>query len=217
MVKTKRIISVIICSIWTLMMLFCNVSCIGVETYLEGKTYNSVEELHEDLVTTMKIEANIDDADTFVRELIYYFQIEDIIAVLSTQSMDADSEIIQNELYVYFVRETNNKYELLTPIYGWGQWAEIKLGYEYTLGGNYHYYANVKINNKEQSICFLYKDINETKSVYFDGKKTNEIEMTNPFDGTQFFLCYGISEVASFWHIINNPWSIEKMHTIELR
>ena len=189
----KKIICVITCSILILMITFGNVSCAAKDTYLEGKTYNSVEELHEDLIATMKQEAT-DEEDYFPREIFKYFSIEDVIAVLSTYSKTADIEIVQNELFVYFVKEINGQYKLLTPIGESEQYAIIKLGYEYTLSGNYQFYAELKVNNEKKSIYFLYKKIDETRILFVNSKASNELEMTNPFDGTQFILCYGIAK-----------------------
>ena len=127
---TKKISCVITCSILIIIIMFGNVSCAAIyQTYLDGKTYNSIEELHEDFIATMKQEATGEE-DYFPREIVKYFPIEDVIAVVMTFSKNAYSDkLVQNELFVYFVKEINNQYELLTPILGLGLWTIIQLGY----------------------------------------------------------------------------------------
>ena len=53
--------------------------------------------------------------------------------------------------------------------------------------------------------------------MFFDGMKTKEIEMTNPFDGTEFLLCYGLSDPDNFFTYLNHFWDIGERHELELK
>ena len=134
---------------------------------------------------------------------------------LSTYSSTKTGALEENTLFVQFAKKKGNEYYLLTPKAGFGQFAELRISDEYTLGGNYWYYANVRINGVKKSICFLYKDINEEKKIYFDSIETKEIEICNPFNKESFYICYAISYYDSLFDKVFKNY--EKRHIVELK
>ena len=184
------------------------------DTYLDGKEYDSIEELHADLIETMNNKAS-DSEDFWIKDLITYFEIEDIVDFVSTYSSSRDHEIEENELFVQFAKRENEKYHLLTPIEGYSKFAVLRIGDKFTYGGDYWYYATIKVNNSKKSICFLYKDVDETRSVYFDGNKTSEHITINPFNNMGFYICYALSFPDSFFDRIFIHR--ERRHLVELK
>lgn len=179
-------------------------------TILPKKEYSSIEELHFAYKQEL-INSNDASHDFWIKDLVYYEQIDDILYVISTYSSSEDSEIIQDELFVYFVKENKqHKYELQTSLFG--GWAEIKLNSSYSLGGNYYYFSNVEILGRKKSMCFLYKSIENKNKILFDGNQTTEVVIGNPFKvGERFTLCYGFSKPDSFMGNLLHP--IERRHS----
>lgn len=210
MLKHGKIVWSIIVFV-VVMILFITIgwSLLLSRTLLEGKEYSSVEELHSAYKQALHETAD-DSYDFWIKDLVYYERVEDIVYVVCTYAASEDSEIVQDELFVYFVRvNASDKYELLKGLSG--GWAVVKLNGDYSLGGNYYYFSKVKLGGQKKSICFLYKEIGNKNKILFDGNATTEVISNNPFQPEeQFYLCYGFPKPDTFWGNMVN--SIEKRH-----
>ena len=184
------------------------------KTYLEGFSYASMEELHYALVERMNQESD-ESIDFWIRDLVIYFEIEDVIAFASTYSKMKTGDPRDDELFVQFAKKQDDKYYLLTPKEGYGMWATCGLNDNYSKHMQGSYYSSIIINGTKQSLCFLYKNYNETRKVYFDGIESKEVEVMNPFSKESFYICYAMSYSDSFWDRLTKKK--EKLHTVELK
>ena len=183
------------------------------ETYLDGIQYESIEQLHAELVEKNFADSD-DDLDCWVKGLVTYFEIGDLTAIVSVFSERREGKLNEKKMDVQFAKKEGDFYSLITPVYGYDQYARFSLDGDLNKAKNEKYYATIKLNQVKQSICFLYKDIGEEKNIYFDDNITSEVRTTNPFDGREFYICYGTSNADAFWDFFK-PRS--ERHTIELR
>lgn len=166
------------------------------DTELQGIEYSTLEDLHRDYINNKESKIKL------TGEIVYQLQVEDKIFVFSKQLNSFDSEN-SRELYIYVVKIVDGKYVLETPKGGLGKYGFLTLEQTDDLKNitEYNRLRRIKINDEFHSICFFYKNIEETRKIYYDEIETNEIEMINPFNDTKYILCYAISfpdKVISF-------------------
>ena len=166
-------------------------------TYLEGRQYESIEALSEDLIKETDIQAVENDDDFWPKEFAFSISIEDKVFCFYKYASTKNGNIKEDSLYIDVVKMVNDKYVLETPYYGFGKWGVLYLNQETSLESN-KYFLSVKINGEKRSVYFFYKQIDEVRKIYYDGVETEEIEMMNPFDGSPFILCYGLSHPDFF-------------------
>lgn len=213
--KIIRFLYAIFISIMCFVCAFSFSSCMN---YIAGREYDTIEELHADLVYETDRQAE-ESLDFHPRDLIDYFQIEDKWFMLSTYSRDAEKkELIEGYLFLQEVYEKNGKFiyeeRLIAAL------ANIPLHNDYS-DSDYGrvgltYFCYTRLNGKKKSIGFAYKPIDATYDLYYDGVKMQTREMVNPFTGETFYLCYAVSDkgYSLFKEILNEEATI---HTLEVR
>ena len=191
--KKLKIILFSILLLFTVFVIICFIAICATssETYLDGKTYESIEALHSDLVYEIKMHGE-GTTDYFPRELSFYLKIEDKWFVFCEYSSFPDGTIRDDALYVYVVKE-NNGFVLETPKLGCGQWAKLPLHQDYEHWSYGGHFLECELNGKKQSVGFAFKNIDETKKVYFDDEKMSEIQVDSCTIAEPFILCYATS------------------------
>ncbi len=144
-------------------------------------------------------------------------QMEDFVFVVCTEKDKHDVQI-EDELFIYAIKETDAGYVLEVPF--WGEsaipCAHVQLKEEYS-SYDYHYMA-LQYVTEDDSLCFgfMYKKATDTRQVYFDGVKMKEIECINPFTGEEFILCYATSNKT--YNVIESIMTPkDKRHTLEIK
>ena len=184
------------------------------ETFLDDKKYDSIEDLHLDLVKAIKAEG-MGETDYFPNELAFYLKIEDKWFVFCTYSSLPNGSINSDFLYVYVVKEQDG-FILETPRMVKGMFAVLPLHQDYEHWSYDRYYLECLLNNEKQSVGFAFKHKNEQKCAYYDNIKMNETEMINPITGESFILCYATSNKT--YNFFSKLFVSQKnRHTLELK
>ena len=209
--KLKKILKIFI----VLILLFTASSCSFSKPILDGRSYDTIEELYEDFKKEHKVKDIV--TDFYPIKLTFYVNIEDKWFVFSTYSSSRYDDVNYDSLYGFVVRENENKkYELQTPEFA-GQWCELPLSNDYD-GNDYHcyYFMDCKLNGEKKSIGFAYKEIDDTYNLYYDGIKMEEEIFINPFTNKEFILCYAVSDVT--YNVIKNIFvNLKDRHSLEVR
>lgn len=166
--------------------------CAVHNTYLKNATYDSVEELSDDLIVTIANNADV-DVVYYPKELAFYIELDDKVFLFFKYANRKD-EIQEDKLYIVVLKIIGGKYMLETPKNGFGKSGQLYLNQEKSIKmEGESSIRRIRIDGKLKSVCFFYKKYDETMSICYDGNYTTEIKMVNPFNGEQFKLCYAIS------------------------
>ena len=211
MIKLKKIFNIFI----VLILLFTASSCSFSKPILDGKSYDTIENLFEDF----KCVESANKSEIYIAdELAFYIKIEDKTFVFYTYFSKNKNRIDENNLLAIVVSENKKgRYELLTPEFIGGLWCELPLSNDYD-GNDYHcyYFMDCKLNGEKKSIGFAYKEIDDTYNLYYDGIKMEEEIFFNPFTNKEFILCYAVSDVT--YNVIKNIFvNLEDRHSLEVR
>ena len=198
-------------------------SCEGlglyITDYLDNNSFDSIEELYTTMTDAIYEKApDNGDCDFFPLELLEYFEYEDL-AIMYIRFQGTRNEDDEEEKWrtcLRFATKQNNKYKLLIGkadinhlrieelIDYLDRWIDID-----------YYVPSVRINGRDRSMCFLYKELNDTRSFYYDGNKCEERIMTDHRTGEQFYLCYALSfPESAFYTLTHSPAT---RHTLEAR
>ena len=127
MMKLKKILKIFI----VLILLFTASSCSFSKPILDGRSYDTIEELYEDYKKEHEINLEI-ETDCYPIRLAFYINIEDKWFVFSTHSNPIHSKERENELSIFVVSENEeNKYEVQTHDWAVKNWGCITLNSKY--------------------------------------------------------------------------------------
>ena len=183
---------------------------------IAGKKYQSIESLHNEYADIRSI--LVSDGIHVENEIAFYVNLEDRYFVFS-ECHRANPNGTVNEvtdfLWVYTVKRVDESYML-----------------ESTLSlSNAIFYMDsniVDLQENGQLCCveprevqcfspvgFVYKEITDTRELYFDGVKMDEIEMVNPITDEPFILCYARTEKTVIHTFFDGRFiPIDKRHSI---
>ena len=190
--------------LWSLSVVEC--------TNLNDKCYTTVEELHEDYKNACYSDV---DVNRYPDEILLTFNAEDFVFVVCTEKGGPDAE---DELIIYAIKETDEGYILEVPFWGVSaiRRAYVQLTDEYS-SYDYHYMA-LQYVTENDSVCFgfMYKKATDTRQLYFDGVKMDEVKCTNPFTNEEFIICYAASDKTyNVFEALTTPK--DERHTLEYK
>lgn len=183
-------------------------------TELEGKQYDSIEDLHEDYMPFIWKHTPKSEWSAYPVNIAFYVNLDDRWFVFCSYSRYKE-EIVPNELVGYLVREQNGKFILETPKGGGRGWVYLPLTNEYSRKYYNDYSYAYSYNGINKSVGFAYKEVGQSTDLYYDGKKMNEVLVKDPHTGEDFILCYGESDITS--NFLGIFLKSNDLHTIESR
>ena len=157
--------------------------------------------------------------DYYPKSIVDYFEYNNDVFVVCTYSSLIDGEIRDDSLFVYIVKNDDNRYYLEIPHFGLSSIysALVPLHDDYD---SFEYKSEIytEYKNSTYKLCygFAYKEVDEDYELYFDDIRMDEIKITNPFTEEKFMLCYAVSDKTyNFVEMLFTP--LDKRHTLVIK